>query len=208
MGTPEDSIKTRARIIDTAGKLFADRGYKGVTVREIIKEANTHQGALNYHFNGKELLYKAVILEACRKSSITDKEQHELKALNPMKALEVLISGAIKEYKNNSDWHSTILTRECWDPSEVFLEAANEYFKPETHFIADIIGKIVNKPASNNQVLFAVITMIVLIDTFCSYNVFINSVAPSLTPKLKKKGILTKQIYNIVITTAKSDTLK
>ncbi len=207
MGTPEDSIKTRARIINTAGKLFADRGYNGVTVREIIKEANTHQGALNYHFNGKERLYKAVILEACRKSSITDKEQQELKALKPMTALEVIISEAIKGYKSNSDWHSAILTRECWDPSDVFLEAAKEYFKPETHFIADIIGKIVNKPASDNQVLFAVITMIVLIDTFCSYGVFINSVAPNLSPKLKKAGILTKQIYNIVLTTAKSDTL-
>lgn len=42
MGTPKDSVKTRAKIIDAAGMLFTRKGFKVVTVREIAKKANVH----------------------------------------------------------------------------------------------------------------------------------------------------------------------
>ncbi len=210
MGTPKDSEKTRAKIISCAGKLFSQNGYKGVTVRDIVEESQTNQGALNYHFKSKELLYREVILEACRKSSITPKEQEYLIKLSPDKALKLIISESLKHYSKSKDsiWQSTILTRECWDPSNFFLEAAEEYFKPETNFLASIIGRIVDKSPKSTQILFSVITLTVLIDMFSTYGIFINAVAPKLTQKLKKRGALATQLYDIVIDTAKADTLQ
>ena len=50
----EDS---RARILSSAGKLFASRGYNGVSMRELAQAAKVNLGAINYHFGGKRKLY-------------------------------------------------------------------------------------------------------------------------------------------------------
>ena len=74
--------KTKAKIIEAAGRLFARKGLKGVTVREIAKDAQTHLGALNYHFRSKDELYREVLLEACRETSISPEEQKLLLQIN------------------------------------------------------------------------------------------------------------------------------
>ncbi len=54
--------ETRARILDAAEALFAERGYYGVTMREIARMAHVDAALVNYHFGGKEdLLCKALI---------------------------------------------------------------------------------------------------------------------------------------------------
>ena len=44
---------TRARLLAAAGRLFADRGFKKVTVREICRAARANVAAINYHFGDK-----------------------------------------------------------------------------------------------------------------------------------------------------------
>ncbi len=55
----EDS---RARILSSAGKLFAARGYSGVSMRELARAAKVNLGAVNYHFGGKGKLYHETVL--------------------------------------------------------------------------------------------------------------------------------------------------
>ena len=52
---------TRERILKAALKLFADHGYEGASVRAIVAGAKANQAAINYHFAGKEGLYRAVL---------------------------------------------------------------------------------------------------------------------------------------------------
>jgi TetR/AcrR family transcriptional regulator, lmrAB and yxaGH operons repressor len=50
-------MDTKSLIIDTATKLFRQKGYLGVGLTEIIKECNISKGSLYHHFpNGKEEL--------------------------------------------------------------------------------------------------------------------------------------------------------
>jgi|TARA_B100000678_G_C18186567_1_gene493454 AcrR family transcriptional regulator len=51
----------REQILDAAESLFADRGYFGVSVREITDAASTRLAAVNYHFGTKEALFTEVI---------------------------------------------------------------------------------------------------------------------------------------------------
>jgi AcrR family transcriptional regulator len=51
---------TRERILDTAERLFAERGFAGTSVREITDAAAVNLGAVNYHFQSKENLYAEV----------------------------------------------------------------------------------------------------------------------------------------------------
>src|ERR1700694_1958328 len=44
-----------------AERLFAERGYDATSVRAIVAKARVNQAAINYHFDGKDGLYLAVL---------------------------------------------------------------------------------------------------------------------------------------------------
>ncbi len=58
---PANSERTRARILDAAEALFADRGYYGVSLRDITQAAGVQLALANYHFGSKEELFRHVI---------------------------------------------------------------------------------------------------------------------------------------------------
>ena len=45
--------ETRDRLLKASTRLFADRGFKHVTVREICRAARANVAAVNYHFGDK-----------------------------------------------------------------------------------------------------------------------------------------------------------
>lgn len=58
----KDTLATRKRIIDTAERLFAERGVESTSLLEIAKAAEQkNRSALQYHFNNKEGLLDAVL---------------------------------------------------------------------------------------------------------------------------------------------------
>jgi hypothetical protein len=50
---------TRERVLKAAQRLFADYGYKDTSVRAAVTRARVNQAAINYHFGGKEGLYRS-----------------------------------------------------------------------------------------------------------------------------------------------------
>jgi len=52
---------TRARLVRTAGRLFARKGIDAVPVREITDAAGVNTAAIHYHFGSKQGLVKAII---------------------------------------------------------------------------------------------------------------------------------------------------
>ena len=44
---------TRNKLLDSAGRVFADFGYQGATVREICARAGVNVALVNYHFGDK-----------------------------------------------------------------------------------------------------------------------------------------------------------
>lgn len=58
----KDTLETRKRIIDTAERLFAERGVESTSLLEIAKESGQkNRSALQYHFTNKEGLLNAVL---------------------------------------------------------------------------------------------------------------------------------------------------
>jgi AcrR family transcriptional regulator len=55
-----DFARTRALLIETAGQLFASRGYDRTSVDAIIRQAGVSKGAFYHHFTSKEELLDAV----------------------------------------------------------------------------------------------------------------------------------------------------
>ena len=55
------SDATRDKLLEAAGRAFAERGYAGATVRDICKEAGANVAAVNYYFKDKLALYTEVL---------------------------------------------------------------------------------------------------------------------------------------------------
>lgn len=52
---------TKERILDSAEYLFANKGLRDTSVRDITTQADVHLAAVNYHFQSKDGLVKAVM---------------------------------------------------------------------------------------------------------------------------------------------------
>ncbi len=59
----EKQARTRAELLITASRVFAQRGYKGASVEEIAEEAGYSHGAVYSNFDGKADLFLAVLEE-------------------------------------------------------------------------------------------------------------------------------------------------
>src|ERR1700729_3760836 len=54
-------LDTRTRILDAAEPLFAERGFRGTSVRAVTSLAGANLAAVGYHFGSKAELLAAVI---------------------------------------------------------------------------------------------------------------------------------------------------
>lgn len=54
-------MTTKDRLLDAAERLFAERGFGDVSVRDLAAAAEVNVAAVNYHFQGKENLFQEVL---------------------------------------------------------------------------------------------------------------------------------------------------
>ena len=71
--------RTRTAILNAAERLYAERGFSDVTLRDIVAEANVNLAAVNYHFGSKDELIAELFVT---RSIATNRERlSELKAV-------------------------------------------------------------------------------------------------------------------------------
>ncbi len=56
-----ETAETRIRILEMAATVFAEHGFSGTTIRMICGRAQVNIASVNYHFGGKEALYREVL---------------------------------------------------------------------------------------------------------------------------------------------------
>src|SRR6202162_1285113 len=79
------SDHTRTAILSAAERLYADRGFDDVTLREIVAAADVNLAAVNYHFGSKDELIAELFVT---RSLATNRER-----LNELKAAEAAGGG-------------------------------------------------------------------------------------------------------------------
>jgi len=62
----EKSEHSRTRLLDAAEVLFAEKGFRDTSVREITAAAACNVASINYHFKNKDNLYKEVYVRRIR----------------------------------------------------------------------------------------------------------------------------------------------
>jgi len=84
------AIDTKTRILDTAEKLFGDKGFDTTSLRDITAEADVNLAAVNYHFQSKDSLIDAII--ARRVEPINQKRREMLGAAGPNPTLKQILT--------------------------------------------------------------------------------------------------------------------
>lgn len=60
-GEPKGKEITRQRILDAATEVFAEKGYHGAGVEDIVKASETSKGAFYFHFPSKQDIFFALL---------------------------------------------------------------------------------------------------------------------------------------------------
>ena len=146
-------MQTRDAILDAAGTLFADRGYRDTSIREICSEADANIAAVNYHFGNKAGLYREVM----------DRAYRELGNQAPMPTLQSAADGrsALSAWINwyldrifgeGSELTSRLLLREAASPTSALDTLVEERLHPVYQGLEEIVRALLPE-ASNQRVL-------------------------------------------------------
>src|SRR3954449_4264786 len=80
--------RTRARLMNAALNLLAERGEEGVTLRELTDAAGANVAAVSYHFGSLNSLFETAIEDALQR--YLDAQQEAVSELGPESTLEEL----------------------------------------------------------------------------------------------------------------------
>lgn len=146
--TTRPTEATRRALISAAIVVFSDHGYEAASVRDITGKAKVNQGAITYHFDGKEGLYREVlrtVREALSRQPLLSLETLEAHA--PEEALRLFVrqtlaplaeTARIKRYLRIFAWEqlkpTTVRARLSRDepfPTVVLCHALVRRFLPD-----------------------------------------------------------------------------
>ena len=161
----KDDHNSKARILQSAIKLFAQKGYDGVGIREICKDANANISLISYYWGGKQELYQGIIDDLIEKQITYAKSFLNLELKPSELKLEERIdllfefSSQIVDYlySHISDDLITLLLK----------EQQNISFKPNSpiiNYLIELIKSIFTK-LSHKEVIYIFISIIAQINS-------------------------------------------
>jgi len=112
------SLSNRDRVLEAACELFAETGFHGTHLREICKHAGTNVAGVCYHFQSKEGLYQAVMMEAGRQLSDFDRNFTSSTQLPPEERLLALTESLLRRLGSKRAWIAKLLARELVDHAD------------------------------------------------------------------------------------------
>jgi AcrR family transcriptional regulator len=139
---------TKKRLIEAAGEVFAQHGFRAATIREISKRANASVSAVNYHFRDKEGLYEAVFKYSHRWA--VEKYPHDL-GLEAEPAPEERLRAFIRSFllRGLGDgfptWHGKLLAQETANPSGILSRVAESVIRPMDEYLDGIVRELLRK---------------------------------------------------------------
>jgi AcrR family transcriptional regulator len=137
--------ETRERLLSTAERLFAERGFSKVTVREICRSARANVAAVNYHFNGKKGLYDEVVRSAIKTmQSTTDAIREAGSNRTPDERLAAYIAIFITRVVAARDgWIHQLMMRELSDPTPALDLVMKKVVQPRMAYLRDVIASMI-----------------------------------------------------------------
>ena len=150
-----DGEATRARLLESAGELFAEQGYAETTGTAIAARADADLASINYHFGNRNGLYRAVLIEAHRHFV-------QLETLDEIAAMDIpataklreLMSMILANFGGAQHWSARVLMRELVSPSSNFDVLRREELPPKLNVVLTILSDITGIPREDPVLFF------------------------------------------------------
>jgi AcrR family transcriptional regulator len=146
---------TRARIRETAERLFAEHGFRRVTVRDISRAARVNVAAVNYHFGDKMGLYREVVqtaIDAMR--GTTEAARRAGEGLAPEERLRVFVATFVSRLlAGGPRTVHRLIQREMGDPTPALEQLVEEGVRPRFQYLGELVAEILGCPPSDPRVL-------------------------------------------------------
>ncbi len=98
-----DGPRTRQGILDAARSIFAEKGYSGANVNEIVALAGTTKPMIYYHFRSKEGLFAAVLEDVYAGMRAIERSL-QLQGLSPVEAMRRLVQVTFDYHAEHPEW--------------------------------------------------------------------------------------------------------
>ncbi len=146
---------TRQRLIEAAGELFAEKGFKATTVRDISEKAGANVAAVNYHFGDKEKLYEGVIfhiIDGIKEEFPVDKGFE--KTSSPEERLHVFVRNLLYRFADPArpSWHGALLAEERMNPRPVVLTIMHAEIMKSHSILGSIVGEALGPDAGREDI--------------------------------------------------------
>jgi AcrR family transcriptional regulator len=136
---------TRQRLLEAAGEVFAQQGFKAATVREICRRAGANVAAVKYHFGHKQKLYSAAVYYAhdCAKRFPVDEglPQNPTPRDRLKGFVRAMLLGVLEPGK--PAWHAKLMAREMAEPTAALQKIADQGVKPRLAILSGIIRQVI-----------------------------------------------------------------
>lgn len=135
---------TRSRILHAAGPVFAEKGFRQATVREICQAAGVNLAAVNYYFGDKQRLY----IETVKLAHHIRVEQVPLRrwpdGMPPAERLREFVETLLTRMVGveEASWQVRLMQREMLQPSAACAELVNDYFRPHFERLLGILAEV------------------------------------------------------------------
>jgi AcrR family transcriptional regulator len=144
-----DPAETRARLLEAAGRLFAERGYAGTSMRAVTRAAGVSVSAANYHFGSKQALLLETLGQVVH--PINRERMQRLEALERAAGdaglaledvLEAFLAPAVegRDASSGVDRFRQLAARLYSDPPDLVAAFKRENFGPITERFVDAIS--------------------------------------------------------------------
>jgi AcrR family transcriptional regulator len=153
--TSRTDRETRDRLLRAAERLFADRGFKDVTVRDICRTAKANVAAVNYHFGDKLGLYREVMQSAIdRMQATTEAARRAGEGQSAEEQLRRFIVIFVHRFLDaGSDAIHRLITREVHDPTPAIDALVQQGVKPRVEYLSRLVAEIIGCAPSDQRVL-------------------------------------------------------
>ncbi|HEX7901126.1 MAG TPA: CerR family C-terminal domain-containing protein [Planctomycetota bacterium] len=118
---------TRERILDAGADVFAEKGFREATIRDIVSRAKVNLAAVNYHFRDKKKLYAEVL----------EREMRAVHAKHPIDGqstpegrLRAFIDGFLRRVTDRDSRAGRLMAREMIEPTAALDRLAERVIRP------------------------------------------------------------------------------
>ncbi len=179
----KESDDTEKRLLEAAGEVFAEYGYRAATVRQICEKAGANIAAVNYHFGEKEALYLAVLRLAAKTVALKHPTSNLAAEAGAEEKLRANIGSLLRRVldQGRPGWHTKLLAREMMEPTRGLDMLVEEGGRPMHRELALIVRELLGPGATDKAVRLCTMSIV----SQCVYYHLARPVITRLYPQQK-----------------------